>query len=175
MSIESVTNSEDKSKVGLEVAFPIICATVSILASVVLKQYLKNLIEVIKNILIALSLHNLVSSMVAGRIILFWKGKNTILKRCNTLHVLTASNTIITVQTLALILFTKYYLAWKTAKLEAANLLIIIGLTVSDCITGYGLGTNIGLFDIIRISLHWKWISKQNLNHDFKGLCNVIG
>ena len=139
MSIESVTNSEDKSTVGFEVAFPIICATVSILALVVLKKYLKNLNEVIKNILIALSLHNLVSSMIAGGIILFWNGKNTILERCNTLHILTASNAIITVQTLALILFTKYYLAWKTAKLEAANLLIIIGLTVSDCVTGYGM------------------------------------
>ena len=84
MSTENVTNSEDKSTVGFEVAFPIICATVSILALVVLKKYLKNLNEVIKNILLALSLHNLASSIVASGIILFWNGKNTILERCNT-------------------------------------------------------------------------------------------
>ena len=139
MSIENESNSKVESTVGFEVAFPIICATVSILALVVLKKYLKNLNEVIKNILIALSLHNLVSSMIAGGIILFWNGNNTILERCNTLHVLTASNAIITVQTLALISFTKYYLAWKTSKLETTNLLIIIGLTVCDCVTGYAM------------------------------------
>ena len=138
-------NSGIESIVGFEVAFPILCTVVSLLALVILKKYLKNLNEVIKNILIALNLHNLASSIVTTSILIFWNDKNTILERCNTLQVLSSSNAIIAIQTLALISYTKYYLAWKTAKLEAINVCKIIGFTVFIFASGYTIPSTITL------------------------------
>ena len=131
--------------VGFEVAFPILCAVVSLLALVVLKKYLKNLNEVIKNILIALNLHNLASSIVTTSILIFWNDKNSILERCNTLQIMTHSNALIAIQTLGLISYAKYYLAWKTAKLEATNTCIIIGLAASVYVTGYSITSTVTL------------------------------
>ena len=142
------TTSVEESIVGFEVAFPILCVVVSLLALVILKKYLKNLNEVIKNILIALNLHNLASSIVTASILIFWNDKKTILERCNTLQVLTSSNAIIAIQTLALISYTKYYMAWKTAKLEAVNICMILGFTVFVYITGYGIALATGLTSV---------------------------
>ena len=122
---------------------------VSLLALVILKKYLKNLNEIIKNILIALNLHNLASSIVTASILIFWNDKNTILERCNTIQILTQSNTLIAIQSLALISYTKYYLAWKTAKLEAVNVWIIIGLTVLVYVMGYSIPSKMKLTTLV--------------------------
>ena len=119
------------------------------LALVILKKYLKNLNVVIKNILIAINLHNLGSSIATANILIFWNGKDTILERCNTLQILTQSNILIAIQTLALISFTKYYLAWKTAKLEAINNWIIIGLTVFVHVSGYSITSIVKLTTLV--------------------------
>ena len=119
------------------IAFPICCGTVALLAMVALTKFLKNLNEFIKNILLVLSIHNLASAIVATLLMIFWDDGYDILGKCSALQILAVSNTLINIGNLALISFTKYYLAWKTAKLEAANPLIIIGLTVLLYFAGY--------------------------------------
>ena len=119
------------------IVFPICCGTVAILAMVAVTKYLKNLNEIIKNILLVLSIHNLASAIVATLIMIFWDDGYDILGKCSALQILGGSNALINIGNLALISFTKYYLAWKTAKLEAPNLLIIISLTVLLYFGGY--------------------------------------
>ena len=119
------------------IAFPVCCGTVALLAMVALTKFLKNLNEVIKNILLVLSIHNLASAVIVTLIIIFWDNEDDIVEKCSALQILGMSNALISIGNLALISFTKYYLAWKTAKLEAANLLIIIGLSALLYFAGY--------------------------------------
>ena len=134
--IENQDLASNDSNLSL-IIFPICSGTVAILAIAALTKVLKNLNEVIKNILLVLSIHNLASAIVATLIMIFWDDGYDILGKCSALQILGGSNALINIGNLALISFTKYYLAWKTAKLEAPNLLIIISLTVLLYFGGY--------------------------------------
>ena len=109
---------EEYTTFSFGVMFSLFCSITSEIALAILKKYLKNLNDIIKSIIFALSLQNLASSAISTIILLFWINTNEI---CTVLEILLVSNAHITIDTLALISFTKFYLSWKTAKLEAIN------------------------------------------------------
>ena len=120
-----------------EVVFPVTCAATATTGIIILKKYLINLNQIIKNILITLCVQNLGSSVLS--IIFLTIGEKEILKsiKCDALQVFTMSNIHVTIINLALISYTKFYLAWKTFKLEAISICYIVSLTVFGYVYGY--------------------------------------
>ena len=129
---------EEYTTFSFGVMFSLFCSITSAIALAILKKYLKNLNDIIKNIIFALSLQNLASSAISTIILLFWINTNEI---CTVLDILLVSNAHITIDTLALMSFTKFYLSWKTAKLEAINILLLVGLTLFLYLFGYSIAT----------------------------------
>ena len=122
---------------NFEAFFPATCATTALIEIIILKKYLINLNQIIKNILIALCLQNLGSSVLS--IIFLTIGEKEIHRstKCDALQVFTMSNIHVTIINLALISYTKFYLAWKTFKLEAISICYIVSLIVFGYVYGY--------------------------------------
>ena len=118
---EEVQTSSEDSDLGLEIALPIFCATAAVSSVIILRTYLKDLNEVVKNILTCLSIHMAIASIGAAAIMMFWNDDQEIEMKCSILHLLNVANTMTTIGNLAAVSFTKYYLASKTNKLEAIN------------------------------------------------------
>ena len=136
-SIEKEVQTSEDLSLGFAIALPIFCATAAVSSVIILRTYLKDLNEVVKNILTCLSIHMAMASIGAAAIMMFWNDDQEIEMKCSILHLLNVANIMTTIGNLAAVSFTKYYLASKTNKLEAINNCFIAGLIILVYIGGY--------------------------------------
>ena len=109
----------------------------AIAAIVALKYFLKNLNETVKNILLAANIHMALLSLVTSLILFFWNDEESRSEKCGTIQVLSWANGLTLMGNLAITSYAKFYLATKTAKLEAINLSIIVFYTILVYLLGY--------------------------------------
>ena len=71
-SIEKEVQTTEDLSLGFAIALPIFCATAAVSSVIILRTYLKDLNEVVKNILTYLSIHMAMASIGAAAILMFW-------------------------------------------------------------------------------------------------------
>ena len=118
------------------VTVPVIALLIAIACLVLLKTSLKKLNKIIKNILIVLCSHTILSSSFVGiaYLVSFY---DTGIITCSVIFVVMKSTVMVTIENLALISFVRYHLAWKTDNNENFNMFIIIGLILAIYIVEY--------------------------------------
>ena len=84
-------------RMDFEVVFPITCAATATLGIIILKKYLINLNQIIKNILITLCVQNLGSSVLSIIFLTIWENEIDRRTKCDALQVFTMSNIHVTI------------------------------------------------------------------------------
>ena len=124
-----ISQSLDKSETFLTMFGSIVLMASSFSCFLLLKFYMKKLNIIIKNILIAITIHNLLTSLLSIFINIIFYEEMTFLI-CGILFVPVKATWFITFENLALVSFVRYHLAYKTANNENPNKILIIVIAV---------------------------------------------
>ena len=85
---------EDQLKFVLDATIPITCLIIAVSSYFCLQTFFKRLHNIIKNILIVLSIHNGLASLISASIVLIWN-KDTSFEKCASLFILSKSTAVI--------------------------------------------------------------------------------
>ena len=114
MSAEKIANDTvqdaDQWQFEFDSIIPIVCSIIAISCYFCLKTFFNRLHIIIKNILIVLSIHNAIMSMIAASIFLTWN-EDTSFEKCAILSIIVKSITFLAVNNLSLISYVRYHLA----------------------------------------------------------------
>jgi len=135
---------EDQWTFVFDATIPLTCLIVSISCYVCLQTFFKRLHNIIKNILIVVSIHNGVTSFVAASLFLIWS-EDTSFEKCTILFTIGKSTAFLAGHNLSLISYVRYHLALKTAKAKAINVPFIMCLVISVYVIEYLLHFSVAL------------------------------
>ena len=126
----------DQWQFEFDAIIPIVCSIIATSCYFCLKTFFKQLHIIIKNILIVLSIHNCIMSLIAASIFLIWN-EDTSFEKCVVLSIIVKSITFLAAHNLSLISYVRYHLAIKTAKSKAINVPHIVFVTIGMYVFEY--------------------------------------
>ena len=118
----STANHIEKSISDITYTFlgPSICLLSSVICIIGLLTYLKKLHKTIKKLLLVLSIHNFICSVITlGILVYMTSSGNQTLGICSLLVQVVGPPTYITSENISLLSYIRYHLTWKTANNEA--------------------------------------------------------
>ena len=148
MCAKTFTNDTDTDenqwKFVFDATIPITCLISAISCYVCLQTFFKRLHNIIKNILIVVSIHNGLTSLIAASLFLILN-KDTSFEKCTILFTIGKSTAFLAGHNLSLISYVRYHLALKTAKAKAINVPFIVCLVISVYVIEYLLHFSVAL------------------------------
>ena len=155
MCAKTFTNDTDTDenqwKFVFDATIPITCLISAISCYVCLQTFFKRLHNIIKNILIVVSIHNGLTSLIAASLFLILN-KDTSFEKCTILFTIGKSTAFLSVSNLSLISYVRYHLALKTAKAKAINVPFIVCLVIETCMNNKPNDVNdyVPVFDFMK-------------------------
>ena len=152
INTNDTATDKDQWKFVFDATIPLICLISAISCYVCLQTFFKRLHNIIKNILIVVSIHNGITSLISASIFLIWS-EDTSFEKCAILFTIGKSTAFLAASNLSLISYVRYHLALKTAKAKAVNVPFIVCLVISVYVIEYllhfsvALGTNTTLIE----------------------------
>ena len=148
MCVKNITNDtateEDQWTFVFDATIPITCSVSVVSCYFCLQTFFKKLHNLIKNILILLSILSGIASLISASIILAWN-KDSSFEKCAVLFIFGKSTAIIAVYTLTLISYRRHHLTLNTAKSKAINVPYIVILVISVYVVEYITNVSIAL------------------------------